>query len=76
MRELRAIPPTSRAPEEMHNIKCEINKLEKDLRGAVEMSNRDIAERWACTTTMPLELFLFGSGMLGFNKICPFFIIH
>ncbi|KAF6216790.1 hypothetical protein GE061_001140 [Apolygus lucorum] len=45
LRELRSVTQHSRTHQEMSDIQNEINRLEKDLNAALEMSNRAIADR-------------------------------
>ena len=45
MRELRSITPNSRPEQEMRQVRREIEKLERDLNRALEISNRCITDR-------------------------------
>jgi protein KIBRA len=45
LRELRSITPNSRPEPEMRQVALEIEKLERDLNNAMEISNRCIADR-------------------------------
>ena len=46
LRELRSITPNSRPESEMRQVRREIEKLERDLNNAMEISNRCIADRY------------------------------
>lgn len=45
LRELRSITPRTRSKQEMCDIQIECKKLEQDLKNALEMSNKCIADR-------------------------------
>ncbi|GBP17754.1 Protein kibra [Eumeta japonica] len=45
LRELRSITPRARSKQEMTDIQTECKKLEQDLKNALEMSNKCIADR-------------------------------
>ncbi|XP_068623042.1 protein kibra isoform X2 [Battus philenor] len=45
LRELRSITPRTRSKQEMTDIQIECKKLEQDLKNALEMSNKCIADR-------------------------------
>ena len=45
LRELQGISPTGRSEEEMNSVKNRIHQLEVDLQDAMQLSNRQIAER-------------------------------
>ncbi len=57
VRELRSIAPNSRPEREMRMIQKEIEKLERDLNNALEISNRCIADRY-CNKYHPRGYFL------------------
>ncbi len=45
LRELRSITPRSRSSREMSEVRAKIQRLERDLDDAMEVSNRCISDR-------------------------------